>query len=126
MATPQKLARLLLLQQRLKKLHEAKQAAFLREASAAEREAAEIAEQLQNPAGLSALFPDLYHKRIGRALARCDSNREKAAQESTKILEADARAKMVESAHREALRKSERADEEKAILELLQAVIAGN
>ena len=115
-----RLAKLLLLQRRLKELHEAKHAAFLKEAAAAEKEAADLAERLDADDSLSALFPDLYHQRIGRALVRRDQNRKRAAEEAEKIATANARANVVERVHREAVRKHERLTEEKAILDLIE------
>ncbi|WP_245260924.1 hypothetical protein [Chelativorans sp. J32] len=114
------MAKLLTLQKRVKELHEARHAAFLKEAAAAEREATEIARRLEASESLAALFPDLYHRRIAQALARREANEDKAAQEARKIAAADARANIVERAHREVLKKHERNVEEKAILEFIE------
>ncbi|MCT7377552.1 hypothetical protein [Chelativorans salis] len=116
----QRLARLVKLQERLKELHEARRAAHLKEAAAAEAEAAELAGRLDAPDSLAALFPALYHDRIARALARREKSLARAAEEATMVAAAGARADVAERAHTSAVRSHERAAEEKAVLEMLE------
>jgi hypothetical protein len=115
-----RLAKLLTLQQRLKELHEARHANHLKEAAAAAEEAASLLGSLDASDGLGHLFPELYHERIGRALARQEANLAKAAEEAARTAAANARTNLVERAHREVVQQHERSTEEKAILEMLE------
>src|SRR5690606_10292110 len=116
-----RLARLVILQQRLKELHEVRRAAHLRDVAAASAEVDMLLERLEAPDSLSALFPALYHERIARAIARREESLRKADAESAGIAAADARAAVADRARREAVRSHERSTEEKAILDMLES-----
>ncbi|WP_274425792.1 hypothetical protein [Chelativorans sp. YIM 93263] len=116
----ERLARLAKLQHRLKALHETRQAIHRKEAAAAEQEAAELAKSFDTPDSLSALFPELYNKQIGRALARREQSLAGASREAEKTTMADARATIAERAYRKARNEEERVAEERGILEVLQ------
>jgi len=115
-----RLAKLLILQRKVKELHEARRAAYLKEAAAAEAEAKALMERLDAPDSLADLFPGLYEERIRRAFDRRDGNLGTAAREAKEIAAADARANAVERLHREIARRHERSAEEKTILELIE------
>jgi len=115
-----RLAKLLILQRKVKELHEARRASYLKEAAAAEAEANALMERLEASDSLADLFPGLYEERIRRAFDRRDGNLATAAREAKEIATANARANVVERIHREIERRHERSAEEKAILELIE------
>lgn len=115
-----RLKRLVILQQRVKALHDARHAARLNEVRAAEDEAASLIESLEDPTGMASLFPALVHDRIGRALARRDASAKIAAEEARKSATAGARAERAQHAFLQARRRHERDTEAKMILELLE------
>lgn len=116
----ERLKRLVTLQQRVKALHDARHAAHLSEARAAEQEAAALIESLDDPKGVAALFPALVHARIASAFARRDANQKEASEEAGRSTAARARADRAGHAYRQALSQHEREREDKAILELLE------
>lgn len=115
-----RLANLLVVQEKLKAFHEARHAGYLAEAAAAEKDAAEIAARLDDPSSLSSLFPDVYHRRIGQAIAHRDANAGKATAEATKVAMATARTNMVERAYREVMRREEREAGDRERLEIVE------
>lgn len=115
-----RLKNLVRVQEQLKAFHETRRAGFLAEAAAAENEAAELANRIDAEGSLSALFPDLYANRIGKALARKDMNIEKARGEAGLVATATARTNMVVKAYREARRLDERDTADRERLELIQ------
>lgn len=120
-----RLARLVDLQGKLKRLHETRQAAHLRAADAATSEAAEIAKHFEAEDGLSNLFPELYHRRIGAALDRAGKAKAAAQVEAGHVVTAKTRAQTAEKNRRAIAAQLERDDEEKALLELLQTLETG-
>ncbi|MCT8997762.1 hypothetical protein [Chelativorans intermedius] len=115
-----RLARLVKLQKQLQELHETRRAAHLEQASAAEREAESLARQFDAPDSFASLFPALYHDRIARALNEKERQLDQAMAETRKVAAARARVEVAGRAHDNAVRKHERATQEKALLELLE------
>lgn len=103
-----RLKKLLVLQEQLKAMHELRHAGFVAGAVAAEKEAAELVDRFNAEESMSALFPDVYHRRIGAALSREDANRKAATSEAAKVATATARSNMVERTYRDARAADER------------------
>lgn len=114
-----RLKKLLTLQEQLKAMHELRHASFVAEAVAAGKEAAEIVDRFNAEDSLSALFPEVYHRRIGSALSREDANNKAAANEASKVATATARTNMVERNWREARAADERERGDKERLEII-------
>ena len=68
---------------------------------------------------MSALFPEVYHRRIGSALSREDANRKLATGEAAKVATATARTNMVERTFREARAADERERGDKERLDII-------
>lgn len=119
MSRARRLKKLVSVQEQLKALHEARRAGFLAEAASAEQEAAEIARRLEDPSSMSMVFPEVYHRRIGRAVERSRAGKEMAAGEAQKAALATARMNIVERAYREAMRQEERDAADRERLEIL-------
>ncbi|TIW86588.1 MAG: hypothetical protein E5V59_28490, partial [Mesorhizobium sp.] len=95
-----RLKKLVKVQEQLKALHETRHATFLAAAGAAETEAKELVGHFDQSGSLSALFPDLYHRRIAQAVVRQEANLAYAKQEASLIAAATARTNMVERAYK--------------------------
>lgn len=120
MATRTKRLRQLIdLQQKLKAIHETRHAGFLRDAAAADAEAADLARRSQEASPLADLFPGLYERRVARALERKAEMTAQAEKEARKIAAEEARTDVVRRNYRDALRQEERTGAEKEILEIL-------
>jgi hypothetical protein len=91
-----RLKKILTLQEQLKAMHELRHANFVAEALAAKNEAAELVDRFNSENPMPALFPEVYHRRIGSALSREGVNRDLAAGEAAKVATATARTNMVE------------------------------
>ena len=115
----QRLKKLLTLQEQLKAMHEMRHAGFVAEAVAAKQEAADIVDRFNAEDSRSALFPEVYHRRIGSALTREDTNRKYASSEAAKVATAAARTNMVERTYREARVADERERGDKERLEII-------
>jgi hypothetical protein len=115
----QRLKKLLTLQEQLKALHELRHAGFVAEAVAAKNEAAEIVDRFNAEDSMSALFPEVYHRRIGSALSREETNMKLATGEAAKVATATARTNMVERNWREARAADERERGDKERLEII-------
>jgi hypothetical protein len=115
----ERLKKLLVLQEQLKALHELRHAGFVAEAVAAKKEAAEIVDRFNSDDSLSALFPEVYHRRIDSALMREDANRKLASGEAGKVAMATARTNMVERNYREVRAADERERGDKERLEII-------
>jgi hypothetical protein len=103
-----RLKKLVSVQEQLKALHEMRRAGFLAEAANAESEATELRTCFDAEGSLSALFPEIYHRRIDQAVMRAANNRNLAQEEAGRVAAATARTKMVERAYREVSRQDER------------------
>jgi hypothetical protein len=114
-----RLRQLIDLQLKLKSIHETRHAGFLREAAAAEAEAEDLARRSQEVSPLADLFPDLYARRVARALERKAEMTALAGKEARKIAAEEARTDVVRRNYREAVRQEERSGAEKEILEIL-------
>ena len=115
----ERLKKLLTLQEQLKAMHEMRHAGFVAEAVAAKQEAADIVDRFNAEDSMSALFPEVYHRRIGSALTREDTNRKYASSEAAKVATAAARTNMVERTYREARVADERERGDKERLEII-------
>ena len=115
----ERLKKLLTLQEQLKAMHEIRHAGFVAEAVAAKQEAADIVDRFNAEDSMSALFPEVYHRRIGSALTREDTNRKYASSEAAKVATAAARTNMVERTYREARVADERERGDKERLEII-------
>jgi hypothetical protein len=92
----------------------------LAEAAAAGREASELAARFDAADSLTDLFPDLYARRIERALRRQDQRLANARAEAGHVATQTARTNMVERSWREAMRADERQAEDRATLEAIE------
>ncbi|RWC62044.1 hypothetical protein [Mesorhizobium sp.] len=114
-----RLKKLVKVQEQLKALHETRHATFLAAASAAETEAKELVGHFDQAGSLSALFPDLYHRRIAQAVVRQEANLASAKQEASLIAAATARTNMVERAYKDVRNRDERERSDRERLDLI-------
>jgi hypothetical protein len=115
----QRLKKLLVLQEQLKAMHELRHAGFVAGAVAARIEADELVDRFNAEESLSGLFPDVYHRGIGKALSREQQNRRLAEGEADKVATATARANMVERNWRDARTADERERGDRERLEII-------
>ncbi|MFC5585268.1 hypothetical protein ACFPOD_09100 [Nitratireductor kimnyeongensis] len=122
MPTPRqkRLQKLVLVMQRLKDFHQAQHAAHMADAAVAQEEAKAITETLDAGTDMTALFPELYHRRVANALERSRASAERARQEAERLLQADARGNALARAYREASDLSERNAADKERLEFIE------
>ncbi|WP_404934563.1 hypothetical protein [Nitratireductor sp. L15S-10] len=127
MPTPRqkRLQKLVLVMQRLKDFHQAQHAAHIAEAAVAQEEAKAITETLDAGTAMTALFPELYHRRVANALERSRTSAERARQEAHRLLQADARGNALARAYREASDLSERSTADRERLEFIERGKAG-
>ncbi|MBN9069539.1 MAG: hypothetical protein J0H60_24650 [Rhizobiales bacterium] len=119
----ERLRKLVEVQERLKAFHEMRRATALSEATAAGREAAELAARFDAVDSLTDLFPDLYAKAIQRARRRQDHKLASAQIEAGHVATQTARTNMVERSWREAARADERQAEDRATLEAVERTL---
>ena len=119
MTRKQRLKKLVGVQQQLKELHEMRRAGHLAAAAAAESDAAELRQRFDAAGSLSALFPEIYHRHIDRALVSAAKNVELARDEAGRIAAATARGNMVERAYRAVSRQDERDRADRERLDLI-------
>jgi hypothetical protein len=115
----ERLKKLLTLQEQLKATHELRHAGFVAGAVAAKNEAEELVNRFNADDSMSALFPEVYHRRIGSALSREDANKKLATGEAAKVATATARTNMVERSYREVRAADERERGDKERLEII-------
>lgn len=115
----ERLKKLLAVQQQLKALHEVRRAGFIAEAATAKQDAAELVDRFDANETMSALFPDIYHRRIGEALAREQANRTMADKEAARLATATARTNMVERSYREVQMEDERQRSDRERLDII-------
>ena len=115
----ERLKKLLTLQEQLKAMHEMRHAGFIAEAVPAKKDAVELVDRFNAEESMSALFPEVYHRRIGSALSREDANRKLATGEAAKVATATARTNMVERTFREARAADERERGDKERLDII-------
>jgi len=116
----ERLKKLVTVQEQLKALHETRHAGFVAKAAAAGQEAADLMAHFDAAGSLSTLFPDVYHRRIGQALAREQENRELARSEAERVAAATARTNMVERSYRDERRQDDRAKGDRERLEMIE------
>jgi hypothetical protein len=114
-----RLKKLVKVQEQLKALHETRHATFLAAAGAAEAEAKELVGHFDQADSLSALFPDLYHRRIAQAVVRQEANLASARQEASLIAAATARTNMVERAYKDVRNRDERERSDRERLDII-------
>jgi hypothetical protein len=115
----ERLKKLLVLQEQLKALHELRHAGFVAEAVAAKKEAAEIVDRFNAEDSMSALFPEVYHRRIDLAILREEANKKFASGEAAKVATATARTNMVERNYREERTADERQKGDRERLDII-------
>ncbi|MDW6024418.1 hypothetical protein SAZ10_21945 [Mesorhizobium sp. BAC0120] len=115
----ERLQKLASVQEKLKAFHEMRLAGFRAEALAAEREANAMREAFDMGDSMSALFPEIYHRRIERALDRAAANMTLAEAEAMQLAAATARSNMVDRAYRSVTRQEERAQADRERLEMI-------
>ena len=116
----ERLRKLVTVQEQLKALHETRHAGFLSAAVAAGQEAAELAARFDAQESMSVLFPEVYNRRIGQALARREQNLLLAREEVDRIATATARTNMVERAYRDVRRQDDRDKADRERLEVIE------
>jgi len=116
----ERLAKLVKVLEQLTAFHETKRAGFLAEAAAADRDALEIAGRFDQEGSLSNLFPELYNRRISRALAQKEEYAAKADAEANLVAKAMARANAAEREYRAARNQDERERADRERLELIE------
>jgi len=116
----QRLKKLVHVQEQLKAFHEMRYASFRAQAVAAENEARALRERFDAAGSMSALFPEIYHKRIEREMEHAAQNQSLAEQEIAYVAAATARTNMVERAYRDARREEERTRGDRERLEMIQ------
>jgi hypothetical protein len=116
----ERLAKLVRVQAQLKALHETRHAGFLSQVAAADNEAVELIGRFDADDSLSSMFPDIYHRRIGKAVARKEEHAQLARDEAEKVAVATARTNMVERAYREARQWDERQTADRERLDMIE------
>lgn len=115
----ERLRQLVELQKQLKAILEMRHAGLVREAAAAEEEAAALMARAQEPSPVASMFADLYTRRIGAALTRKDEKDRLAREEAGRIASETARANIVRRYYQEALQQDERIAAEREALEAI-------
>ena len=121
-----RLAKLVVLQRRLKAFHEMRHSAHVAAAHAAEEEAHALIGRFDDPGSLSALFPEIYHARIAGAFARRDSSLAAADEEAQRVATATLRASKVEDAYRDVSRAVDEKAADKERLEIVERKLTGD
>lgn len=116
----ERLRKLVVVQEQLKALHETRHAMFLSEAASARNEAIDLAGRFDAEDTMSGLFPEIYNRRIGNALAREDENIARARDEAGRIATATARTNMVERAYRDIRRQDDRDSADRECLDMIE------
>ena len=114
-----RLKKLVHVQEQLKALHEMRYASYRTQASAAENEANELRQRFDEASTMSSLFPEIYHKRIERALESAARNLTLAEKEAAQVAAATARTNMVERAYKDVRRRDERERSDRERLDLI-------
>lgn len=115
----ERLRQLVELQKQLKAIHEMRHAGLVREATAAQEEAAALMARAQEPSPVASMFADLYTRRIGAALTRKDEKDRLAREQAGRIASEAARANIVRRYYQEALQQDERIAAEREALEAI-------
>src|SRR5262245_617921 len=115
----ERLRKLASVQEKLQAFHEMRLATFRAEAVAAENEANAMRAAFDAGGSMSALFPEIYHRRIERALEQAATNLSLAEAEAMQLAAATARTNMVERSYRSVSRQEERAQSDRERLEMI-------
>ena len=116
-----RLAKLLIVHDQLKSLHEARRAGFLEAQAQAGAEAAALIRRFDEPDSLSGLFPELYHARIEAAWTREAEQRALAEEEARRLAALTLREKRIAEELETLRAAAERASAERAALEWVEA-----
>lgn len=122
MTRKERLRKLVAVQEKIKALHETRYAGFRAEAAAAEGEVATLRAAFDAPGSMSALFPEIYHRRIEGALQRAAANTALADREIAHVATQTARTNMVDRAYRSASRDEERTRGDRERLDMIARV----
>jgi hypothetical protein len=114
-----RLKKLVGVQEQLRAFHEMRHLGYRAEATAAMRDAEAMRTRFDAEDSLSALFPEIYHRRIEQALERAARNLALAEQEAGRVATATARTNMIERAYRSASRQEERTRADSERLEMI-------
>ena len=125
MTRVERLRKLLEVQEKLKSLHETRHATHLASAVAAGRDAAEIAARFDASDSLSALFPEVYNKRIADALTREQESLRLAREEAAHLATATARTNRIEDHFQTAQRGEDRIRDDRERLDNIQTLLGG-
>lgn len=120
-----RLRKLVVLQDKLKSLHETRHAGFVVASARARREAEDLAAHFDAEGSLAGAFPELYNRRISDALSLERANGIMAGNEAKAVAAADARGERIAKRWREARSAEERRAQEVESLELLGRPAAG-
>ncbi len=115
----QRLTRLLDLQQKVKKVHETRQATHMAQARAAETEAEDVIAAFNAEGSLSSLFPELYHARVAGATAAKQQHLANVQVEALRVAKASVRVDAVRRQVVVARRADDRAADERDQTEAL-------
>ena len=118
----ERLCKLVKVQEQLRSLHETRHAVHLAAEMRSKAGAADLIERFDAADTLSGLFPDLYHRRIGMALAESEASAELARQEADRVATARARTNVVERAYRAERQWDERRAADRERLDLIGQV----
>ena len=94
----ERLRKLVVVQEKLKLLHETRHAGYVAAAVRERADADELADSFDKQGSMASLFPQLYHSRIAAALAKEQANLRLAEIEAQHVATATARTNMVEGA----------------------------
>lgn len=125
MTRKERLKKLVAVQEKLKALHETRYASFRAEAAAAESEVAALRAAFDQPGSMSALFPEVYHRRIESALELAAKNTVLADREIAHVATQTARTNMVDRAYRSASRDEERLRGDRERLDMIARTTTG-
>jgi hypothetical protein len=114
-----RLTKVLVLQEKLKELHETRQAMHAANAHFAAREAEDVVEAFNAEGSLSSVFPEVYHARIAAATAAKQQHLANAHVEGLRVAKASARVDAVGRAVTVSRRADERFAEERDQTEAL-------
>ncbi len=114
-----RLGKLVVLQGKLKSLHETRRAGFVVAAARARADAEDLAAHFDAEGSLASAFPELYNRRISNALSLERANAIMAVNEAKAVAEAEVRGERIAKQWREARSAEERRAQEVESLELL-------
>ncbi|PZO81818.1 MAG: hypothetical protein DI629_02945 [Mesorhizobium amorphae] len=120
---PKRLRRLLAVHRTLSAACEARRAGHLAAACAARADAENLRERFDAAGSLFALFPELYHDRVARAVQRASEETDKADAEGLALAKLATREKSVEERLAQAERWEARTADERTLLQWVETRI---